>query len=124
MNSESKFERAISYILIAGVVVSLLLEVMGIILYYHSYGHFKILEDRTFFIHGRNFFYFLVELIQGGYTHKEAMLLMTLGIAILMLTPYVRVILSVFHFAWQKNVKYVLITLFVLVLLTISLVIQ
>jgi uncharacterized membrane protein len=49
---------------------------------------------------------------------------MTLGIAILMLTPYVRVILSVIHFSREKNVKYVLITFFVLALLTISLAIR
>jgi uncharacterized membrane protein len=49
---------------------------------------------------------------------------MTLGIAILMLTPYVRVILSVIHFSRERNIKYVLITLFVLALLTISLALQ
>jgi uncharacterized membrane protein len=90
-------------------------------LYYHSRGQLKILEDRTLFIHGKNFFNFLAELIQGEHIHQKAILLMTLGIAILMLTPYVRVILSVIHFVREKNVKYVLITLFVFALLTISL---
>jgi uncharacterized membrane protein len=121
LNTESKFERIIGYILICGVAISLLLEITGIILYYRSRGQLKILEDRTLFIHGKNFFYFLAELIQGEEIHQKAILLMTLGIAILMLTPYVRVILSVIHFAQEKNIKYVLITLFVFVLLTISL---
>jgi uncharacterized membrane protein len=124
LNAESKFERMIGYILISGVVISLFLEVIGIILYYRSYGQFKILEDKAVFIHGKNFFYFLVELIQGEHIRQKAIWLMTLGIAILMLTPYVRVILSVIHFSREKNVKYVLITLFVLALLTISLAIQ
>jgi len=121
LNAESKFERIIGYILISGVVISLFLEVIGIILYYRSFGQFKILEDEAVFIHGKNFFYFLVELIQGEHIHQKAIWLMTLGIAILMLTPYLRVVLSVIHFSHQKNVKYVLITLFVLALLTISL---
>jgi uncharacterized membrane protein len=124
LNAESKFERVIGYILISGVAISLLLEVIGIILYYLSYGRFKILEDQALFIHGKNFFNFLGELIQGKQIHQKAVLLMTLGIAILMLTPYVRVILSVVHFLREKNVKYVLITLFVLALLTINLAVQ
>jgi uncharacterized membrane protein len=124
LNAESKFERIIGYILISGVVISLFLEVIGIILYYRSYGQFKILEDKAVFIHGKNFFYFLVELIQGEHIRQKALWLMTLGIAILMLTPYVRVILSVIHFSREKNSKYVLITLFVLALLTISLALQ
>jgi len=124
LNAESKFERIIGYILISGVAISLLLEVIGIVLYYHSYGQFKILEDQALFIHGRNFFNFLLELVRSEHIRQKAILLMTLGIAILMLTPYVRVILSVIHFAREKNVKYVLITLFVLVLLTISLAVQ
>ena len=124
MNAEAKFERIIGYILISGVVISLFLEVIGIILYYRSYGQFKILEDKAVFIHGRNFFYFLGQLIQGEHIRQKALWLMTLGIAILMLTPYVRVILSVIHFSREKNVKYVFITLFVLALLTISLALQ
>ena len=124
MNAESKFERIIGCILISGVVISLFLEVIGIILYYRSYGQFKILEDRAVFIHGKNFFYFFVELIQGEHIREKALWLMTLGIAILILTPYVRVILSVVHFSREKNLKYVLITLFVLALLTMSLALQ
>jgi uncharacterized membrane protein len=124
LNAESKFERIIGYTLIFGVVISLLLEVMGIIFYYRSYGQFKIVENKALFIQGKNFFYFLVELVQGEYTGQKAIFLMTLGVAILMLTPYVRVILSVIHFSREKDVKYVLITLFVLALLTVSLAIR
>lgn len=124
MNAESKFERIIGYILISGVAISLLLEVIGIVIYYHSYGQFKIMEDKAVFIHGKNFFNFLFALVRSEPIRQKAILLMTLGIAILMLTPYVRVILSVIHFARERNIKYVLITLFVLVLLTISLAVQ
>jgi uncharacterized membrane protein len=124
LNAESKFERIIAYILISGVMMSLLLEVAGIILFHHSHGDFKILEDKGEFIHGRNFFHFLIGLVRGEYAHGKPIFLMTLGIAILMLTPYVRVILSVLFFSKEKNIKYVVITLFVLALLTISLMIR
>jgi uncharacterized membrane protein len=111
-------------VLIAGVGISLLLESIGIFLYYSSYGHLNILGERSVFIHGRNFFDFLIELLQPGDRGMKAIFLMSLGVAILMLTPYVRVVMSVLHYAWEKNVKYVFITLFVLVLLTISLAIR
>ncbi len=124
MNAESKFERIIAYVLISGVVISLLFEVAGMIRYYHSQGHFRILEDRSQFIHGSNFFYFLIEFVRGGYAHRKWIFLMTLGIAFLMLTPYLRVILSVFFFLKEKNIKYIVITLFVLALLTISLILH
>ena len=124
MNAESKFERIVAYILISGVVISLLLEIAGMIRYYHVHGHFRILEDRSQFIHGNNFFYFLVEFVRGGYAHRKWIFLMTMGIAVLMLTPYLRVVLSLFFFLKERDLKYVVITLFVLSLLTISLAFQ
>lgn len=124
MNSEDRFERAIGYVLITGVVISLVLETIGILLYHLSYGHFNILEKRSLFIHGRNFFNFMIELLQGDTMGKKAVFLMSLGVVVLILTPYVRVLMSILYFAWEKNFKYTLITLFVFVLLTISLAIQ
>jgi uncharacterized membrane protein len=102
-------------------VISLVLETIGILLYHLSYGHFNILEERSLFIHGKNFFNFMIELLQGGTMGKKAVFLMSLGVVVLILTPYLRVLMSVLYFAWEKNFKYILITLFVLVLLTMSL---
>ena len=49
-------------------------------------------------------------------------LLINLGIALLMLTPYVRVLASTFYFALaERNPKYTLFTGFVLAVLTYSL---
>lgn len=121
MNSESSFEKAISYLLITGVVISIFLEIIGISTYYGSYGHLDISEKRAVFLHGQNFFNFMIGLFEGEYAQKKAILLMTLGITILILTPYIRVILSIVYFARMKDVKYLFITLFVLVVLTISL---
>ncbi len=121
MNSEDRFDRAIGYVLITGVVISLLVEAIGILLYYLSYRHFNISSERTLFIQGGNFFDFMIELFKGDYAGKKAVFLMSVGVVILILTPYVRVLMSVLYFGWEKNTKYILITLFVLVLLTISL---
>ena len=120
-SGEAGLETAISYLLIVGVVASLLLEVVGMILYYHSYGNLAILSDRTVIIHGRNFFSFIYGLFSGTNSPGAAIWLMTAGIALLILTPFVRVIVSVFYFGWEKNFKSVVITLFVFVVLCLSL---
>jgi uncharacterized membrane protein len=73
------------------------------------------------FIRGQNFFYFLLGLLRKGTIQEKGLWLMTLGIAILILTPYVRVIMSVAYFIGRKDIKYSLITFFVFILLTISL---
>jgi len=73
------------------------------------------------FIRGQNFFYFLLGLLRKGTIQEKGLWLMTLGIAILILTPYVRVIMSVAYFIGRKDIKYSLMTLFVFILLTISL---
>ncbi len=116
----SRLESAISYLLMAGVAISMLLETIGMVLFYQSYGNLNISQDKTVFIQGRNFFTFIYDQFRGQ-GQPAAIIFMTLGIIVLMLTPYVRVIVSVVYFAWQKNAKYVLITLFVLAVLTISL---
>jgi len=118
---ESRFERAISYLLFTGVVISLILEVIGIALFYQTPGRLAISESEGMFIHGKDFFHFIWGLIRGEPGGTTGLFLMTLGIAILILTPYLRVILSVFYFGWTRNAKYTLITLFVLVILSLSL---
>lgn len=118
---ESKLETGISYLLIAGVIISLLLEIAGIVLFYHSYRQLAISQDTSVFIQGRNFFNFMYKEFVGQHAEGSAILFMTAGIIVLILTPYIRLIASVLYFAWEKNIKYVLITLFVLLVVTLSL---
>ena len=120
-SGESKLETAISYLLILGVVISLFLEVIGLILFYRSYSNLNILENSVALISGENFFSFVRTLFQWENMQNSAFLFMTLGLIVLILTPYIRVITSVTYFAWKKNSKYVLVTLFVLITLTVSL---
>jgi uncharacterized membrane protein len=120
-SGESKLETAISYLLILGVVISLFLEVIGLILFYRSYSNLNILENSVVFIRGENFFSFVRTLFQWENMQNSALLFMTSGLVVLILTPYIRVIMSVIYFAWKKNSKYVLMTLFVLITLTVSL---
>jgi uncharacterized membrane protein len=120
-NNELRFEKVISYLLITGVIVSLILEIVGVVLLYRSYGNLNSSQEAGVYIKGHDFFSFIYQQIQNRQTTKPAILFMTAGIIVLILTPYIRVIASVVYFTWQKNLKYVLITLFVLIVVTISL---
>ncbi len=121
-SGESKLETAISYLLIIGVVASLALEIVGMVLFYRAYGSLGISQDRSMFIHGRDFFTFIYSQFKEGPGKGLPLLFMTAGVVVLMLTPYIRVIMSVLYFGWEKNIKYVIITLFVLAVLTASLI--
>jgi uncharacterized membrane protein len=117
----SKFEPAIGYLLVFGVVTSLVLVGIGILFFYFDFGRLAISEKKAMFLCEQNFFAFLWDFSRGGNVQGRGIWLMTLGIAILILTPYARVIMSVVYFIAMRDIKYTLITLFVLVLLTLSL---
>jgi uncharacterized membrane protein len=119
-NIESKLETAISYLLISGVVISLLLEIAGVTLYLRSHGNLIISHGQEIFIQGRDFFSFIFQL-WGNHTTGAAILLMIAGVVVLILTPFIRIIVSAVYFGWEKNWKYVFITLFVLLVITLSL---
>ena len=115
-----RLETIISWLLIAGVVMSLVLEITGIVLYQRQFGNIAISSDNFVFIHGMNFFTFIAGLFHPNFD-GTSLLLMTAGLVVLMLTPFIRVLVSVIYFGRVKDAKYVLITLFVLVIITISL---
>ncbi len=122
-SGESKLETAISWVLLIGLAVSMILELAGIVLYARDYGRLTTSRDPAVFIRGHDFFSFIADQFRS-HAGSPASVLMIAGIIVLMITPYVRVLLSVFYFAWEKDLKYVLITLFVLAVLTVSLVLH
>ena len=117
---DARLEKAISRILIAGVATSLFLEIVGMALFYHSYGTVFISYEKGMLIHAENFFVFLIRQFAQTSGVSLPLRLMTLGIAILILTPYARAIASVVYFASRKDLKFLAITLFVLAVLTVS----
>ncbi len=120
-SGDTKIETIISYLLIFGVTISVALEAIGIWLYFGTYGNLQISQTSNFFIKGENFFAFILDKIQAPVVSENALFFMTLGLIILILTPYIRAVTSFIYFAWEKNRKYVLITLFVVVVITLSL---
>jgi uncharacterized membrane protein len=120
-SGETRLETWISIVLMAGVAAALILEAWGIALLYRASHSLAISHDKAMFIHGRNFFILLGRRISGTDGSLGAVRVLALGIVVLILTPYTRTVMSVVYFASRKNLKYFFITLFVLAVLTISL---
>jgi uncharacterized membrane protein len=129
-NRIEKLETSISYILIVGVFLSLVLISIGLVSYYAPRGfssqpHFTAKWQ----LDGSNFFAFINNFISqisssASTTHfpSIAIKIMALGLVILIITPFVRVFASVIFFGLKRNYKYFLITSFVLITLTVSLI--
>jgi len=112
-------ETAVGYILQIGVLLSVTLLGIGLIWRRLATGHFSF----DYSIQGMNLFEFIADdlrrTLAGAFRPR---LFVSLGIAVLMLTPYVRVLASMILFAAvERNVKYTLFTGFVLAVLTYTL---
>jgi len=116
---QRKLEFAISAILRIGVLLSLVLLTAGIVAYYFTEGTYDIMLEQKWSVNTTNFFTFIPSIISGS---SLAYILIASGIAVLMMTPYLRVIASIIYFALTKDGKYLLITTIVLVIITVSLV--
>jgi uncharacterized membrane protein len=117
--SHFDMEVLVGYILLVGVLLSVLFLMIGLIWHWISKGKLGL----EYAIEGKNLFGFLLLLsrqIFSGTFHPR--FLVSLGIAVLLLTPLVRVIASVFYFAIiEHNWKYTIFTGFVTVILVYSL---
>jgi len=112
-------ETLIGYILLVGVLLSVALLVIGLFWHWERSGNLRFRHTLV----GMNFFEFIsTSLRQMGFHELRPRVMLNMGIAVLMLTPFVRVLASVFYFALvQRNWKYTLFTGFVLAVLTYSL---
>ena len=112
-------EVLIGYILLVGVLLSVALLVMGLVWHWASKGKLGL----QYQIEGNNLFGFLVLLLrQVSSSTFHSRFLVSLGIAVLLLTPLVRVIASMFYFAIvEHNWKFTAFTGFVTAVLIYSL---
>ncbi len=109
----------VGYILLGGVLVSAVLMVGGMAWHWVAIGRPQI----GYTIAGMDLFQFVVtDVRQVASGALQPRLLINLGLAVLLLTPYVRVVASTLYFAaGERNWKYTLITGFVFTVLTYSL---
>jgi uncharacterized membrane protein len=115
-------EIIVGYILLGGVLVSMTLVTAGLAWRWIATGQLGL----DYSIGGMNLFEFvLTEVRQVAADAVRPRLLVNLGIAVLMLTPYARVLASMLYFAFvERNGKYTLFTGFVFSVLTYSLFLQ
>jgi uncharacterized membrane protein len=130
---EVVLDKVISYVLIGGVILSVILEITGISLYFSQNKSFMVeLETEQWQLKGADFFSYLWHLLTSLFYGQQStnigymnsifpIKIMALGVLTLMLTPFVRVVASAIFFGYQKDSKYLMITFFVLVVLTLSL---
>jgi uncharacterized membrane protein len=109
----------VGYVLAGGVITSMVLIAAGLIWHWVATGSMGL----EYTMSGMNFFQFILSdvrtVLQTGLGPRR---LINLGIAVLMLTPYVRVASSMIYFGLiEHNRKYTIFTGFVLAVLTYSL---
>lgn len=116
---EVDMDMLVGYILLVGVLLSILLILVALIWRWRLTGTVEF----NYNLAGLNFFQLAtheVRLAAAGTLRPHVIL--SLGILVLMLTPFVRVLVSMVYFIVAlKNWKYTLFTAFVLVMLTYSL---
>jgi uncharacterized membrane protein len=112
-------EGLVGYILLIGVLLSVALLTVGFIWRWVRVGNLRFEHS----IVGMNLFEFILSTVRQITSQAfRPRLFLNMGIGVLMLTPFVRVLASVFYFAFvEHNWKYTLFTGFVLSVLTYSL---
>ena len=112
-------ETMVGYILQTGVVISAVLLLAGYIWRFASTGQLGF----DYAISGMNLYEFVkAEVMQVAAGALRPRLLVSMGIAVLLLTPLIRVMASMLFFALvARNLKYALFTFFVLAVLAHSL---
>lgn len=117
---ERRMELLVGYLLLAGVIASSAMLVSGIVWDVLRNGHMRL----EYLITGMNFFQFLFADLRALFTSSNfgPRTLVNMGISLLLLTPFIRVLASMVFFAVEeRSVKYTLFTLFVAVVLAYSL---
>jgi uncharacterized membrane protein len=116
---KAEMEALIGYLLLAGVALSVVLIVFGLVWHWLRAGRL----DFDYVIPKLNLFEFVsLEIHEVAAGHFRPRLSLNLGIAALLLTPYLRVLASLLFFAIaEHNWKYSTFTALVLIVLTYSL---
>jgi len=112
-------EALIGSILLTGVLLSVAFLLAGLLWHWMTTGD----PEFHYTLQGTNLFEFWVSDIRQVTTGAfQPRLFVNIGIGLLMLTPYVRVLASLLYFLFiEHNVKYTFFTGFVLAVLTYSL---
>jgi uncharacterized membrane protein len=115
-------EGGISWILRAGVTVSLIFETTGLLLNYATTGETSLTLSPHWLVKGGNFFGFVASTLGSLAGSADPVSITGLGIAVLVLTPYFRIVAAVVYYAVERDWNYVAITTIVFFIVTLGLV--
>ncbi|MCL7382912.1 MAG: DUF1634 domain-containing protein [Thaumarchaeota archaeon] len=117
MKNDTSLERIISYVLVGGVLASLILGLTGLVSYY--------LENRLCLeipLNGQS------TLLLGRFFNQAFQMnsytLLSASILIILFTPYIRVLTSIIYFVKTRDYKFVILTSTVFITLTIILLVH
>jgi len=119
---QQKMDLLVGYLLLCGVLLSMALIISGMVWRFIRIGQLSVSQKLA----GMNLFEFVVSEARIVLADRlRPRTLIACGIAVLMLTPYLRVLASMLYFMFAlKNWKYTLFTAIVLGVLTFSLFIR
>jgi uncharacterized membrane protein len=121
MRRRVDMDTIVGFTLQIGVTLSLVLIATGLVWHRFKWGTWQWALDYR--LPATTVFGFLVaDVEQATGEPARPRMLVNFGIAVLMLTPYVRVLMSMLYFAFvERNRKYAVFTAFVLAMLTYGL---
>ena len=122
LSIEFKMDVLVGYILLIGVLLSIGLIAIGVVWHYAATARLSL----DYSIVGMNLFHFILHnFARAAHPPFRPRLFVNLGIATLLLTPYIRVLASMLFFAFtERNAKYTVFTAIVFLILTYSLFIR
>lgn len=110
----------ISKVLRYGVYLALLFAGIGGVIYLYRHGHEPVGDQYVRYVeHDDNFFDYIGQMCKGIFDGKGKDVI-KLGIVALLATPTVRVLFSLLGYTLEKDKMYIVITLIVLAIISIS----
>lgn len=122
MEKIRKAESLISGVLRIGVVTALVIVTFGVVVAFASKPSVYLHTDRSnaFQLSANSGFPHSVSAVFSGLAHFQGEAIIVFGLMVLLATPILRVLVSAFIFAFQKDRYFVFITVFVFAMLMLS----
>ena len=119
----TSLQLGISWILRIGVILSVLFNAAGLLLDYAQTGSasLNLVPGSSWNVKEGNFFDFAYSTSRSLFGGLTPVALASLGIVILMFTPYIRVFAAALYYSVERDWKYVAITSFVFAVITLGL---
>lgn len=117
---DSDIELAISKVLRYGVYLALFFAIIGGIVYVYRHGSEQVGTQYAHYVEKDEDFFDYVHNMFTGIFNGKGRDVITLGIIILLATPTVRILFSLLGYALEKDKMYMVITLIVLAIISVS----